>query len=80
MIEIDDDKLTFNYYYGKHQDLPWDSISDLSVALTPPASSWTLGGAIRFKGRFRGFGLSYEVAKAIEQKYIEKYNRNPPHL
>lgn len=60
--------------------IPLESIADLIIAPGVPNSlkhRWT-GGAMGLKGRWACFGLKYEIALAVRQRYFEKYGQFPP--
>jgi hypothetical protein len=72
--------LTLHWRFRGKEAVPFDSISDMAIDPRAPRSmktKWT-GGSMGLRGRRMRFGLSYEIAVAVRQRYFEKFGRYPP--
>jgi hypothetical protein len=79
--EVDvEEELVIHWRFKEPVVIPLEWITDLAIA--PKAQHSMInrrtGGAIGLKGKWVRFGLNYEIALAIRQKYFEKYGRYPP--
>jgi hypothetical protein len=73
-------ELIIHWRFKDPMIMPLDSISDLVISPKGPHSMktrWT-GGAVGLKGKWIRFGVKYEIAITIRDKYFDLYGRYPP--
>lgn len=78
-VEVGED-IRFDWRFKESTTKPIDSVANLFIE--PKAKKSALirrsGGSVGFKGQKRRIGLTYEITKAIEDKYVEKLGHVPP--
>lgn len=74
------ENIVLHWRFKGTETVPLDFISDLVINPGAPGSiktRWT-GGSIGFKGMRVRIGLTYDIVRAIQQKYFDNYGHYPP--
>lgn len=78
-VEVDEE-IRFDWKYKGSSTFSIDSVSDLFIESRAHKSSLIRksGGSVGFKDEKKRIALTYEIAKAIKDKYIQRFGHAPP--